>query len=53
VDVQKLEHIKQLKEQRKALDDEIKALTVELTRDFSAELNGDRKPRKRKGEGNV
>ena len=46
MDVEKLERIKELKEQRKKLDDEIAALTAEVTAEFNSALNGDRKPRK-------
>ena len=46
MDVEKLERIKELKEQRKKLDEEIAALTAEVTAEFNSALNGDRKPRK-------
>ena len=46
MDIEKLDRIKELKEQRKELDVEIAALTVQLTADFKSALHGDRKPRK-------
>jgi hypothetical protein len=46
VDVKKLDRIKELKEKRKVLDEEIQALTVELTAAFTAEMYGEKKARK-------
>lgn len=46
MDVKKLERIKELKDKRKTLDEEIKTLTEQLTADFNTAIHGERKPRK-------